>query len=113
MRSMVCCHENLNGLPFLPSAAIVAGAALMLGLSLANFVLDKELQRVMVGAARRIKKAVCMRKRSNLSLSGDNKRECPGTRKVVVEEEQTSMSLLLPCFAWQLRLTTQACCQRN
>lgn len=60
MRSMVCCHENLNGLPFEPSAAIVAAATLMLVLSVADLVLDKERAKVMVGAARRIKKAVCM-----------------------------------------------------
>lgn len=58
MRSMVCCHENLYGLPFVPSAAIVADAALMLVLSVADLVLDKERARVMLGAARRIKKAV-------------------------------------------------------
>ena len=66
MRSMVCCHENLKGLPFLPSVAIVAGAALMLVLSVADFVLDNVRARVMVGAARRIKKAVEKKKDQSL-----------------------------------------------
>jgi len=57
---MVCCHENLK-VPFFPSAAMVAGAALMLVVKVADFVLDdKERVRVTVGAARRIRKAVCV-----------------------------------------------------
>jgi len=57
---MVCCHENLK-LPFFPSAAMVAGAALMLVVKVADFVLDdKGRVRVTMGAARRIRKAAWM-----------------------------------------------------